>query len=310
MKRQVERIEGAPEGEKFNFFPTTFVLPQEYSLLLEEFKRVEGNWIMKPVGRSQGKGIFLFNKLSQISEWKQNSKWVAKTGTAPPSAETYIAQRYIQRPYLIGGKKFDLRLYCLVDSFSPLSAWVHRNGFARFSNTAYSEAKQDLSNTFMHLTNHSIQKTASSYDKDQGVKWGVYDLRMFLLTRHSSSEVGKLFEDIQDLIIRSLLSVQQTMIQDKHSFELYGYDVLFDQDLKPWLIEVNASPSITKSNEEDHQLKFDVLNDLVDVIDVEGKRSRDEKNVRGFDLVYHGEQVTSKSMIGCHYQTSSLPERF
>jgi hypothetical protein len=26
-------------------------------------------WIMKPTGKSQGKGIFLFNKLSQISQW-------------------------------------------------------------------------------------------------------------------------------------------------------------------------------------------------------------------------------------------------
>ena len=38
---------------------------------------------------------------------------------------------------------------------------------------------------------------------------------------------------------RSLLAVQQVMISDKHCFELYGYDLLIDQDLKPWLIEVD-----------------------------------------------------------------------
>lgn len=47
-----------------SFYPTTYNLPGDYSLFVEEFKKTLGSvWIMKPIGKSQGKGIFLFNKL-------------------------------------------------------------------------------------------------------------------------------------------------------------------------------------------------------------------------------------------------------
>lgn len=54
------------EGAAYGFFPLTFVVPSEYRMFVEEFKRSGGTWIMKPIGRCQGQGIFLFNKLSQV----------------------------------------------------------------------------------------------------------------------------------------------------------------------------------------------------------------------------------------------------
>ena len=59
-----------------------------------------GVWIMKPIGKAQGKGIFLFNKLSQISDWKKDHRWKMQE----QAAENYIVQRYIENPYLIGTK--------------------------------------------------------------------------------------------------------------------------------------------------------------------------------------------------------------
>lgn len=56
------------------------------------------------------------------------------------------------------------------------------------------------------------------------------------------------------------------MTNDKHCFELYGYDVLLDTNLKPWLIEVNASPSVNPTTEPDRVIKTNLLQDVFKIV--------------------------------------------
>ena len=68
---------------------------------------------------------------------------------------------------------------------------------------------------------------------------------------------------------------------------MYGYDVMIDDNLKPWLIEVNASPSISADTIQDYELKFGLLDDVYSVIDIETKLGGAvEPTVGGFDLIY------------------------
>merc|ERR1719453_1452871 len=72
--------------------------------------------------------------------------------------EQVVIQQYVDRPLLLNGYKFDLRIYVLVTSFQPLEAFVYEDGFARFSTQPYTVDASSLSNLFIHLTNSSIQK--------------------------------------------------------------------------------------------------------------------------------------------------------
>uniref|UniRef100_A0A8C5QFN5 Tubulin--tyrosine ligase-like protein 9 n=1 Tax=Leptobrachium leishanense TaxID=445787 RepID=A0A8C5QFN5_9ANUR len=286
FRKQLERESGKSVAAQCDFLPKTFDLPSEYHLFVEEFRRSPGTtWIMKPVGGSQGRGIFLFQKLKDIMDWKKEGARMDEQKDEPP-VENYVVQRYIENPYLVGGRKFDLRVYVLVTSYIPLRAWLYRDGFARFSNTRYT--LRSIDDNYIHLTNVAIQKTAPEYDPEKGCKWMIQRLRLFLMARHGPGKVENLFQEMDNLFIKSLQSVQKVIINDKHCFELYGFDILLDEDLKPWLLEVNASPSLTASNQEDYDLKCRLLDDTLHVVDMEGRLSQGkEKRVGGFDLMWN-----------------------
>ena len=56
------------------------------------------------------------------------------------------------------------------------------------------------------------------------------------------------------------------MASDKHCFECYGYDVIIDSNLKPWLIEVNASPSLTSTTSADRIMKYTLIDDVLKIV--------------------------------------------
>uniref|UniRef100_A0A8C4S7V5 Tubulin--tyrosine ligase-like protein 9 n=1 Tax=Erpetoichthys calabaricus TaxID=27687 RepID=A0A8C4S7V5_ERPCA len=285
-RKLLERETGRLEAEKCDFFPCTFELPFEYHLFVEEFKKNPGRtWIMKPVGRSQGEGIFLFRKLKDITDWKKEGSRFDEQKDET-QVERYVAQRYIENPYLIGG---EANKFMRVFSFIPLKVYLYRDGFARFSNARFTLSSID--DHYAHLTNVAIQKTAQDYDPEKGCKWQIQQLRRYLGAKHGMEVVETVFKDMDAIIVRSLQSVQKIIINDKHCFELYGYDILLDENLKPWLIEVNSSPSLNATNIEDYGLKCRLLEDILHIVDMERRLTGKEKQVGGFDLIWNNGPV-------------------
>lgn len=79
----------------------------------------------------------------------------------------------------------------------------------------------------------------------------------------------KCFFDIQQLIIKTLIATCKIIANDKRCFQLYGFDIMLDSNLKPWLIEVNGSPSMTANTPIDRALKNGLLDDTLSIINIE-----------------------------------------
>ncbi|CAK1596204.1 unnamed protein product [Parnassius mnemosyne] len=248
-----------------DFIPVTYVLPADYNMFVEEYRKSpQSTWIMKPCGKSQGTGIFLINKLSKLKKWSREAKIPFHPQLG--SKESYVISRYIDNPLLIGGKKFDLRLYILVTSFRPLKAYLFKHGFCRFCTVKYDTSVTELDNMYVHLTNVSVQRHGVEYNSLHGGKMSVQNLRLYLEGTRGRPVTEKLFSDMQWLIVHSLKAVAPVMANDRHCFECYGYDIIIDNTLKPWLVEVNASPSLQSTTHNDRILKYKLIDNIISVV--------------------------------------------
>ncbi|RLU18293.1 hypothetical protein DMN91_008649 [Ooceraea biroi] len=314
-RKALTRAEKTAELRICDAMPVTFELPNDYRMFVEEYHKQQGaTWIVKPVAKSRGKGIFLFRKLKDLAEWKNRETKLQQPGIP---AETYVVQRYIDNPYLVAGRKFDLRIYVLVTSFHPLKVWLAREGFARLCGELFD--LENIRDNRVHLTNIAIQlKAGRNIEDDPSMrgksekwdcKWALSKLRDYLVTHHGAEVVENLMQRIAGVIMASLLAVQPAMMQDRNCFELYGYDILLSDDLRPWLLEVNASPALTGTDNEDYRLKFDLIDDVLNVLDFEGRFSGHETRIGGLDLLWNDGPVWTS----CPYpdtRAETVPSEF
>ncbi|XP_049491845.1 tubulin polyglutamylase TTLL6 isoform X1 [Panthera uncia] len=264
----------------FLFFPRTWCLPADWGDL-QNYSRSRKNktYICKPDSGCQGKGIFITRTVKDI-----------KPG------EDMICQLYISKPFIIDGFKFDLRIYVLMTSCDPLRIFAYNEGLARFATTSYSHPCADnLDDICMHLTNYSINKHSSNFVRDAqaGSKRKLSTFGVYMESHGYNTE--QVWRDIEDVIIKTIISAHPIIKHNYHTcfpnhtlnsacFEILGFDILLDHKLKPWLLEVNHSPSFSTDSWLDKEVKDSLLYDTLVLINLgscDKKKVLEEERQRG-----------------------------
>ncbi|OWF35945.1 Tubulin polyglutamylase TTLL5 [Mizuhopecten yessoensis] len=258
LYKNVQRMQQIKGLKHFDILPSSFILPSEYQDFCAAFLREKGTWIVKPVASSRGRGVFLCNHPDQV-----------------PLDENLIVCRYLNQPLLIDGFKFDVRLYVCVTSYDPLVIYLFEEGLTRFATVKYEKSGRHIRNQCMHLTNYSVNKKSDDYVRnddpdveDYGNKWSLGALLRYL--RSHGRDTTALMMRIEDVVIKSILSVElpiatackMFMPFRGNCFELYGFDVLIDDNMKPWVLEVNLSPSLACDAPLDLKIKTNLICDL------------------------------------------------
>jgi tubulin polyglutamylase TTLL5 len=252
LKRNIERAQKmSPKANgTFNIMPLTFILPKEYVDFLETFselEEIEGKmnyWIMKPAAKSRGRGIEVINEITSVVY-----------------GEPMVMQRYLKRPLLLNGYKFDMRIYVLVTSVNPLEVFIHKQGFGRFSTMPYNLDPSDKANKYIHLTNVSINKynpnmkgkenENADYEVEGGTKVSLETLKQMVEESYKINWDLQIWEQAKDVCLKAMVAAQNDIQFNPCCFEVYGFDVILDSDFKAWLLEINSSPSLARDTQLD-----------------------------------------------------------
>lgn len=308
-------------GREYDIMPHGFVLPDD-AKAWEAARQQSPSalWIVKPRNAACGRGIRLFtSSIPAATEKKVTQK-------------ASVVQQYVDRPLLINGFKFDLRLYVVVTSYDPLKIYLNEEGLVRLATQKYERSASSLDQRTMHLTNYSVNKHAATYrinsdsaaaaagrasrasrassaesgeddgedaeaegEKDcpQGAagdhpgssKWSLQELRDHFAA--IGQDYDLMMSRIKDLIIKTCLAAEPMIVNAWHQganfsslgseplkrvgpnqtcFEVYGFDVMVDEQLKPWLLEVNIFPSLSSSSPLDKRIKTKLIADVLTLV--------------------------------------------
>ncbi|XP_010163591.1 tubulin polyglutamylase TTLL7 [Antrostomus carolinensis] len=260
------------QPQEYSFIPRTWIFPAEYTQFqnyVKELKkkRRQKTFIVKPANGAMGHGISLI-----------------RNGEKLQAQDHLIVQEYLDKPFLMEGYKFDLRVYILVTSCDPLKVFLYHDGLVRMGTEKYHPpSDSNLSQLYMHLTNYSVNKHNEHFERDEtedkGSKRSIKWFTEFLET--NNLDVSKFWSDISELVVKTLIVAEPHVLHayrmcrpgqapgsDSVCFEVLGFDILLDRKLKPWLLEINRAPSFGTDQKIDYDVKKGVLLNALKLLNI------------------------------------------
>ncbi|KAJ0032514.1 hypothetical protein NQD34_002595 [Periophthalmus magnuspinnatus] len=257
------------QPQEYSFIPKTWIFPAEYTQFqnyVKELrrKRKQKTFIIKPANGAMGHGISLIRNCEKL-----------------PAQEHFIVQEYLDKPFLMEGYKFDLRIYILVTSCDPLRIFLYNDGLVRMGTEKYhAPSEANLSQLYMHLTNYSVNKHNENFERDETVDKG---------SKRSISWFTEFLRanDYDELVVKTLIVAEPHVLHayrmcrpgqppgsDSVCFEVLGFDIILDRKLKPWLLEINRAPSFGTDQRIDYDVKRGALLNALQLLNI---RASDKK---------------------------------
>ena len=163
-------------------------------------------------------------------------------------SSTIIIQKYIEKPLLYFGRKFDIRIWVLLTQ--DLKVYVFNEGHLKCCSVKYDLSSND---NYSHLTNYSFQKYNHNFGKyELGNEVSFDDLQNNIDVNYNNKVNFKreILPKIHNIIKFCFQSVRTKInsMNRQYTFEIFGFDFMIDCNFEPFLIEINTNPGLEESS--------------------------------------------------------------
>ena len=264
----------------YDYMFETYSYPEQKNIIKKKFKNYiinESNylWMIKPKLASLGNNISILKDFSQIK------------------LKDYIITKFLDNPHLINGYKYDIRFHGLISSIKPLKLYLYNEGFVRFCSEKYNFSTYSLDNKYEFITNIYLNKKnkekyiypKNSSEIEKSHLWNLETLKNYY--KRNNINYNKIYSEVSDIFIKSLLTVREKLIKTilnyklkfSNFYHLIGFDIILDENLKPYLLEFNRRCSLRDDNVAEKNYVYNLIVDTLNIIGITTEKNyNDNKN--------------------------------
>ena len=261
--------------EASNLMPESYVLgdTEEIQVFMQDFNPKDNSIYILKKNVQRKEGLKLTRDYNEILDaWKDDYR---------------VAQKYITNLFLINGRKVNLRIYLLIVlKDNKTYFYVSNIGKCIYTNKKYNDNDLDFES---NITSYNLDMTVYSENPRNFDELRKYIDDNVYNRPHAGAHLFKKIDSLMTKVSKCLANniYQSKNIKGAVTFQLFGCDVIFTDDLHPYLLEMNKGPDMSPRDEIDEEMKRTVQIDMFRTIGILDKESEEyEKRPNSFYIVF------------------------
>lgn len=258
--------------DEYNYIPETYLYPDQKKEIYNKFHKYQYDpkdvWLFKPARDSFARGIEILKNYEEIEKTK---------------FKHFLISRYIMNPMLIRNKKFDMRAYILVTGMNPLKIYFYKDGYVKIPVKDFSLDPKDIKDGCIHITTSDTNLVCfggKEYKYDTDIYDEPSNFWSYVFFERYCNRYGinytDIIEQMKDIFIKTFISLNTDFLElinkkkykDRNLYQIYGLDLLIDNNYKVNLLELNRNPSMRGGHAVADYIYENIIADTLNIIGI------------------------------------------